>query len=785
MRYTIFLLACAAFGQNQTPPPAAQPADAPVIRTETRLVLVDAVVRDKKGNYIGDLAAKDFKVYEDDKQVKVSTFSFGADPAAPPDNRRHYLVLFFDLSSMEMADQQRARQEAAKFIDANATPDHLMAIVNFGGSLQIAQNFTDDAERLKQVVSGARFSAVSTQRGGGFGGGMGGRGIPRLGGDYGVRSVLLALRSLAKSMADVPGRKSLVMFTAGFRVRNEDRYELEAAVDACNKANIAVYPVDVRGLTTMPFASPRGAVILPGQILNSGLALAAFPVSRIAAFFQTGRGGGGGGGGGTTGGGTTGGGATGGGATGGGGVSGGVPRGGGSTGGGTTGGNPGGGVTGGGNRGGGFGGGNTGAGSGGRGGNTGGGGGTTLPPQQRNTPFGRSSIILPRNNFPESASANQQVLYELADGTGGFVIANTNDLLGGLERIGKEQNAYYILGYNPPESEEGSCHTLKVKVDRGGANVRARTSYCNVKNANVLAGKPIERELETKAAATSAGTVAANMRAPFFYTSPDTARVNLAIEVPASNIKFDKVKGKQHAEINVLGLVTRPAGDVAARFGDTVKLDFDDKKEVEKFVEKPYHYENQFEVASGSYNLKVVFSAGGENFGKLEAPLKIDSYDGKQFAMSDIVFSTQYRDLRTPNAAASTRADLDLLEGKAPLIAGNMQFDPAGTNRFKSADPAVIYFEVYEPLLDEANSPSDKPAPKLGVQMRILDAKGAVKLDSGGVDAANYIRKGSPVVAVGLRLPVKDLPAGTYKLEIKAADSEGKAAARTTDFEVL
>jgi hypothetical protein len=36
--------------------------DAATIRTETRLVLVDTVVTDKKGNYIRDLAQKDFKV---------------------------------------------------------------------------------------------------------------------------------------------------------------------------------------------------------------------------------------------------------------------------------------------------------------------------------------------------------------------------------------------------------------------------------------------------------------------------------------------------------------------------------------------------------------------------------------------------------------------------------------------------------------------------------------------------------------------------------------------------
>src|SRR5215813_256446 len=109
----------------------------PTIRTETRLVLVDAVATDKKGAYVTDLELKDFKVWEDGKEQTLKTFSMGSDPAAPTQSKRKYMVLFFDNSSMDIQDQQRSRLEAAKFVDANAGPDHLMAIVNFSGSLQI------------------------------------------------------------------------------------------------------------------------------------------------------------------------------------------------------------------------------------------------------------------------------------------------------------------------------------------------------------------------------------------------------------------------------------------------------------------------------------------------------------------------------------------------------------------------------------------------------------------------------------------------------------------------
>src|SRR6202451_339858 len=91
-----------------------------VIKTETRLVVVDAVVTDKKDNYVKDLKQKDFKVFEDGKDQSIKTFSYEADPMSPLNNQKHYLVLFFDNSTMDLSDQARARDAAVKFIHKNA-----------------------------------------------------------------------------------------------------------------------------------------------------------------------------------------------------------------------------------------------------------------------------------------------------------------------------------------------------------------------------------------------------------------------------------------------------------------------------------------------------------------------------------------------------------------------------------------------------------------------------------------------------------------------------------------
>src|SRR5256714_6544800 len=144
--------------QEQPAPQQAQPGV--IIKKESRLVLVDAVVTDKKGNYVRDLAQKDFKIYEDNKEQGVASFSSGADIAQQANAQKHYLILFFDNPSMAAPDQIQARGAAAKFVEANAGPDKMMAVVDFGGTLRIVQDFTANATAPRAAVTGVKSSFV-------------------------------------------------------------------------------------------------------------------------------------------------------------------------------------------------------------------------------------------------------------------------------------------------------------------------------------------------------------------------------------------------------------------------------------------------------------------------------------------------------------------------------------------------------------------------------------------------------------------------------------------------
>ncbi len=763
---------------------AAATAPLPVIKTESRIVLVDAVVTDKKGNYIRDLQQQEFKVYEDNKEQSITSFSFGSEPGVQEKGQKRYMVLFFDNSSMDKADQIQARKAAGTFIAKTAGPDHMMAIAEFGGSLMIKQNFTANAEQLKAAVSGVQNPYLETnpdttsQSAMVASTGSGPFSLNNAAADLGARSMLLAIRSLAKGLRAVPGRKMLVLFSAGFPLDAERLSELTATIDACNKANIAVYSLDVRGLVA---TVPGGSAQLKGQddriqtqtaTLRNGpratqprLVMASYTLASLEPQKPGGGGGGGAGGGGGGGGGRPGGGA--------GGAGGGTGAGGGKGGTGGTGGTSGGGK----------------GGTGGTGGTSGGGkgssgstGGTTANNGNYggygnyygNNPMNQPRAIVPP--LPTSVATNQQILQMIAEGTGGFAIYNTNDLLGGLDRIAHEGNEFYVLGYVPQASAEGSCHTLKVKLSRAGTDVRSRTGYCNTRPADPLVGKPIEKQMEVQAAGSQAGSIHGTMQTPYFYSGPNVARVNLAMEIPGDALTFSKDKGKYHSSVNVLGIAYKPDGSVGARFSDTLDLEME-KDQAKDFSKHPYHYENQFDAAPGTYKLTVVFSTGGESFGKFETPLVIEPYDGKKFALGGVVLTTNFQRIDQ----ISSDVDATLLEDHTPLIVKGMQFTPAAVNQFKKSDNIILYSELYAPL-EKSETP-----PRVGAGYRIYDtATNKEVFFTGVVPLDEFVNKGNAVVPFALKVAVKDLPAGNYRLVLLAADEKGnQASAKGTEITLI
>ena len=183
--------------------------------------------------------------------------------------------------------------------------------------------------------------------------------------------------------------------------------------------------------------------------------------------------------------------------------------------------------------------------------------------------------------------------------------------------------------------------------------------------------------------------------------------------------QFARDKGKFRSSLNVVGIAYLPDGAVKGRFSDSVKLEFDDKKDADTFSAKPFHYEKQFKMAPGAYDFKLVFSSSANHFGRLDMPLTIEPWDPAKFALSALALSRNVRPAKEPGAL-----DLEAPEDSVPLTADGAQITPTGSNRFRKSEKLYVYAEVYEPALAEN--------PAVGLRMELLDPKtGAVKTDLG------------------------------------------------------
>src|SRR5947209_7974999 len=167
------LLASGGFGQQSTDY---------TFRAQTELVLVNVTVRDKSGNFVRDLKPDDFTILEDNKPQKATSFDIENTDVVPPSSvpqvsllldkkavarpstttnepsnsplkDRRLIVLFFDFSSMQPNDIERASAAALNYVDKQMSAADFVAVMSLGSSLTVNQDFTTDRDALKKTLS--------------------------------------------------------------------------------------------------------------------------------------------------------------------------------------------------------------------------------------------------------------------------------------------------------------------------------------------------------------------------------------------------------------------------------------------------------------------------------------------------------------------------------------------------------------------------------------------------------------------------------------------------------
>jgi VWFA-related protein len=252
----------------------------------TKLVIEAVNVKDKQGNSIPGLTAKDFVVTEDGIAQKISYLEYQdlppAAPAAPktpakenitvynrlslgqiapekPGEQKYkdkrLISIYFDLTSMPDSDKLRALESAEKFIRTQMTPSDLVSIMRYGGtSVDVLQDFTADHDRLLSILAtlivgenqqseDIASDSATADAGAAFGQDNGEFNL------FNTDRQLSALQTAAKMLGNLSEKKVLVYFASGITLHGVDNQaQLHATIDDAIRSGVSIWSIDARGL---------------------------------------------------------------------------------------------------------------------------------------------------------------------------------------------------------------------------------------------------------------------------------------------------------------------------------------------------------------------------------------------------------------------------------------------------------------------------------------------------------------------------------------------------------
>lgn len=271
--------------QNPPPPslPDQTPSDAATLRVTSRLVQVNVIVQDKGDNPVTDLTKDDFTLFDKGQQQQIAIF---AQPNRTPSalssssvrapnffsNRvqnnsqgaNSVTVILMDAVNTRFHDLAYVRARVIAFVRSLTPQDQVALYLLTPSKLYALHDFTNDSETLVRSVAGDSANAdAATKRANkliidAFAESNWFYKAGRMGV---VENTSEAMKQIAKNVANIPGRKSLVWISGGFPLyigerdpigARAERYDFSPMISATAKmlanADVAVYPVDARGL---------------------------------------------------------------------------------------------------------------------------------------------------------------------------------------------------------------------------------------------------------------------------------------------------------------------------------------------------------------------------------------------------------------------------------------------------------------------------------------------------------------------------------------------------------
>lgn len=361
---------------------------------------------------------------------------------------------------------------------------------------------------------------------------------------------------------------------------------------------------------------------------------------------------------------------------------------------------------------------------------------------------------------------SQDSLRQLADETGGFAAVNRNDFTNAFERIVRDNSSYYVLAYYPPsDKRDGKFHKIDVKVTRPGLIVRSRRGY------NAPRGKPAPVNTKTggipqelfeaiNSPLQVSGLTMRVFASPFKGAAPN-ASVLLGVELLGRDLSLE---ANSRVEVSFMAIDSKSKVFGARNDALTMNLKPDTKARVEQ---SGLRVLNRLDLPPGRYQVRVAARDSAKtNIGTVVYDLDVPDFYKQTISLSGIALTS------LGSAAMMTAKPDDQLKTVLPA-------PPVAARTFARNDELAIFAEVYD------NSGSQPH--KVDIVARVLTDEGRELYKNEESHDSSELQGAKGGYGYAARIPLSEIPAGTYVLNVEARSRLGNtpAVAKEILFKVV
>ncbi len=225
----------------------------------------------------------------------------------------------------------------------------------------------------------------------------------------------------------------------------------------------------------------------------------------------------------------------------------------------------------------------------------------------RTTGGGPNVMNLKSQYQRESAIAEEGIMAELADGTGGRYFHNNNDLKAGFGQLAASPEFVYVLGFSPQNLKlDGTYHALKVSlINSHGLDLQARRGYYAPKH---LDDPEEDAKQEIQGAMFSKDEIQdipVELHMQFFKASDVAAKITVLAKVNVRNLHFRKADGRNKDNLTVVAGVFDHNGNFITGAQKLVEMSVIDPT-LENMNNSGITVRTNIDVAPGSYVVRLV-----------------------------------------------------------------------------------------------------------------------------------------------------------------------------------